>query len=421
MCHGNTSRKLPLLLIFAWFSGSNQNRTRTELTEPVLSVLVQSGSGSGNIPTVRFSVLRKGAKNRTEPNFGNTTAEWIEDTNWAEEQNRLHRLSEEAAAEQEELDYQAAVARSLDLPVVTQAEPGMSLNIYYDGSMAEWFIAVTQSSSSQRHRAAPITRHMNSEWMRPFEDNTKKSPIKRKRTGNPDQQFCLVFWAQSDVPSDALAVHECPDWPTWSLCDSPNVQKLLGITKTEHLQFYNITHAQWVTCLPSYPHQVSKTRHLLLRCMNVTVCPELDKYLATITEVPTHMWRNMANEQSTIKHQLLAQCYKKINIFSPPSTIDLLGDSDRVSGKRKAIDFELDETPLRQCQHLSPSSPISVSDSPTTPMPRQNIFGSISGESTPLASYSRALSQNEDISGNLMGKSGPLACTLFIWLGVSGE
>ena len=64
---------LQLIIIFYWFSGSNQNRTRTELTEPVLSVLVQSGSGSGNIPTVRFSVLHKGVENRTEPNFGNTT------------------------------------------------------------------------------------------------------------------------------------------------------------------------------------------------------------------------------------------------------------------------------------------------------------------------------------------------------------
>ena len=183
-------------------------------------------------------------------------------------------------------------------------------------------------------------------------------------------------------------MHECPDWPTWSLRDSPDVQELLGVTKTERLQFYDITHAQWVTCLPSYPHQVSKTRHLLLRRMNVTVCPELDKYLETIAEVPTHMWRNMANERSTIKQQLLAQRHKKINIFSPPS------------GKRKAIDFELDETPLRQRQRISVSSPISVSDSPTPTTAVRNTFGSVSGELTPLASHSRALSQNEDSSGN---------------------
>ncbi|KJA21480.1 hypothetical protein HYPSUDRAFT_120682, partial [Hypholoma sublateritium FD-334 SS-4] len=78
----------------------------------------------------------------------------------------------------------------------------------------------------------------------------------------------------------------------------------------EHLQFYDITHVQWVTCLLSYPHQVSKTRHLLLWRMNVTVCPELDKYLETIAEVPTHMWHNMANERLTIKQQLLAQRHK---------------------------------------------------------------------------------------------------------------
>lgn len=57
------------------------------------------------------------------------TAEWIEDTNWGEEQNRLQGLSEAAAAEQEELDYQAAVAKSLELPAVTPAEPGMYLTV----------------------------------------------------------------------------------------------------------------------------------------------------------------------------------------------------------------------------------------------------------------------------------------------------
>ncbi len=51
-----------LLIIFQRFFGSNQNRTRTELTEPVLSVLVQSGSGSGEIPTVQFSVLSEGGR-----------------------------------------------------------------------------------------------------------------------------------------------------------------------------------------------------------------------------------------------------------------------------------------------------------------------------------------------------------------------
>ncbi len=75
-----------LLIIFQRFFGSNQNRTRTELTEPVLSVLVQSGSGSGEIPTVRFSVLYEGAENRTEPNFGNTNLD-IAITDFIETEN----------------------------------------------------------------------------------------------------------------------------------------------------------------------------------------------------------------------------------------------------------------------------------------------------------------------------------------------
>ena len=157
------------------------------------SKLPVTGQGSYSVPSSNIH------SHSAEPQFPqrpDPIAEWIEDTNWAEEQDRLHRLSEEAAAEREELEYQAAVATSLGLPAVTPAEPGMSSSVYHDGLMTRQFIAVSQSSSSRKRQAAPITRHMNSDWMRPFEDNTKKSPVKRKHTGNPEQQFRLVFWAQ---------------------------------------------------------------------------------------------------------------------------------------------------------------------------------------------------------------------------------
>lgn len=146
------------------------------------------------------------------------------------------------------------------------------------------------------------------------------------------------------------------------------------------------------------------------------------------------MWHNMANECSAIKQQLQAQCYSKINIFLPPTIINLLGDSDKASGKCRALDLELDKTPPWQCQCLSPSSPIFVSN---CPMPCQTLFDSISGTSTPLGSHSQAVSQITDSSGDeadrlmttwkmkkllyLRVKNDLLACILSIWLEASGK
>ena len=58
--------------------------------------------------------------------FADATEEWIADTNWAIEQDRLRELGDDAAAEQEERDYHAAVARSLGLPEASEPYQGVS-------------------------------------------------------------------------------------------------------------------------------------------------------------------------------------------------------------------------------------------------------------------------------------------------------
>ena len=58
--------------------------------------------------------------------FADATEEWIADTNWAIEQDRLRELGDDAAAEQEERDYHVAVARSLGLPVASEPYQGVS-------------------------------------------------------------------------------------------------------------------------------------------------------------------------------------------------------------------------------------------------------------------------------------------------------
>ena len=57
------------------FTGSNRFWNRTEQAEPVLTVRFRFQFSSPSGLSVQFSVLKKGIKNRTEPNFGNTNGD----------------------------------------------------------------------------------------------------------------------------------------------------------------------------------------------------------------------------------------------------------------------------------------------------------------------------------------------------------
>ena len=61
-----------------------------------------------------------------------------------------------------------------------------------------------------------ITHHMNSDWMRPFEDRSKETPKRRKR--DPNQRFRLVFcrevccfkcygWLPTDIVIPCESIH----------------------------------------------------------------------------------------------------------------------------------------------------------------------------------------------------------------------
>ncbi|KAF8168759.1 hypothetical protein BJ912DRAFT_1067492 [Pholiota molesta] len=295
-----------------------------------------------------------------------TDPEWM-DPNWMMADGPSGATSIDTAVEQEERDYQTAIARSLG----SLGNEARSLSLAASSSTtiqsstlpatATALHQPSQEATSSRRRA-PITKQMNSDWMRPFEDNTKRSPLKKKQGYNPDQQFRLVFWAESDKPSNALAIHECPDWPTWSLMDAPDVRELLDVSPTDRLQFYDVTHSQWVICLPSYPHDVSKSRHLLLRHLNVS-CFEFEKHLAILTELPTHLWWNMPAERATIKKQLQQTRHTDLGNFS--DVIDLSDDDHGAAltpVKRKA-DCENDEVPIARRRRLSSPLPAWMSDS----------------------------------------------------------
>ena len=90
---------------------------------------------------------------------------------------------------QEEEEYQTAIAHSLDLPYIT---PTALTN----GAVVA---GPSKSSTPIPVRTVPnvgpkITHHMNEDWMRPVEDNTKKP--QRLNRGDLDTRFTIIFWKE---------------------------------------------------------------------------------------------------------------------------------------------------------------------------------------------------------------------------------
>jgi hypothetical protein len=160
--------------------------------------------------------------------------------------------------------------------------------------------------------------------------------------------------------------------------DSPAVKDVLGLGN-EHLEFYDIRYALWVSCSPSYPHDVKKDCRLLLRRPGV-ICTGFETHLEHATEKPVHMRFNMAGERAAIKVQL----QHRRTAASPTSVIELTDNDDndltvitpvrRVPMKRP-YDESDDVRPsqrLRLHSHDTPTSSLpeinsSPSSSPTTP------------------------------------------------------
>lgn len=311
-----------------------------------------------------------------------------------------------AAEPEEERNYQAALAESLGVPYITPSQPNPAPNA-----------PTTASSSRTIKPAAPaqwptpavprqtgpvqtvpyvnpvITRHMNADWMRPHTDNTKQ---RKQVTHKPGNKFVIVLWkdvhilhslylqllinSQVAVLPTVYAVDNCPQWPTWCLIDSCMVQEELGIS-SEHLEFYDVCYAQWVSCSPSYPHDVKKDGRLLLRRPGV-ICEDFDLHLQHATDKPVHMRFNMPGERSAIKEQLRQRAKPShISVFSPSDNdsevefVDLDPVTPTRSSFKRSRDVSTEGDRTRPTKHICEIlTPISIASSPSpAPSPLYSI------------------------------------------------
>ncbi|KAJ3509098.1 hypothetical protein NLJ89_g5396 [Agrocybe chaxingu] len=128
---------------------------------------------------------------------------------------------------EEERQYQAAVAASLGHPASTDAprivvptalastlRPTPNTTASASTSAPD---PTPSSSAGSAIRTVPyrppnMKKHLNSDWMRPYEDRTGVSkPVK----SDPNRRFRVVLWGKSNEAPIVLAVDKCPQWPTW--------------------------------------------------------------------------------------------------------------------------------------------------------------------------------------------------------------
>ncbi|PPQ83678.1 hypothetical protein CVT26_006237 [Gymnopilus dilepis] len=312
---------------------------------------------------------------------------------------------------EEESQYQAAVAASLGLPYTVRDPPAALSSA---GSLP-----VPGPSSIPARRPSPIesraiSKHLNADWMRPYADKSVKPRATVRK--NAEHRFRIVFWGENDKPPVVCAVDDCPSWPQWILMDSKiDVREQLTVATMENLQFYDISHFQWVACSPSYGHDVKKDGYLFLRRPTVSVLTDFDHHLSIAQDKAIHFRHNMVGERAYIKEKLRQR--KKLTIFSPPkpssdSEVEFVELSPRpmcgsspekvedevefatpkaTPMKRPSHDDSIDERPFRRQRCVSALSPV-------TPLPSRGppIFISVSPSPSPSPLLSLA-SQPEEI------------------------
>ena len=118
------------------------------------------------------------------------------------QEEQLAAKQERLIVQQEERIFQAGVAASLGLPVAVSSTPPASTSHHSPPSLVNPIPLQASSSPTTTpnhlrtlpYRPPNITHHMNSDWMRPFEDRSKETPKHHKR--DPNQRFRLVFWGE---------------------------------------------------------------------------------------------------------------------------------------------------------------------------------------------------------------------------------
>lgn len=292
------------------------------------------------------------------------------------QEEQLAAEKESRIALQEERDFQAGVAASLGLPSAVPITPPPSTSQYPPPPFSTPVIqASTSTTTNANHlrtvpyRTPNITRHMNSDWMRPLEDRSKETPKRRKR--DPNQRFRLVFWGENDKPPMIHAINDCPEWPTWVLADALDIKQELRLG-AEALQFYDFGHSQWISCIHSYPHELKKDGYLFLRRPTVS-CLDFDTHATHAKGKMQHLFLNMPGERSVIKKHLQ---HRKAN---PPFALDLEDEEeDEVEfvecsvRKRRRPESPIDITsPQTQRRRLRSASPkgLSTTTSLSSPVP----------------------------------------------------
>jgi hypothetical protein len=103
----------------------------------------------------------------------------------------------------------------------------------------------------------------------------------------------------------------------------------------EPLQFYDMRNRQWITCTPSYPHDVKKDGFLLLRRPSVLNCYEFEIHRHQADLKPPHFRDNMAHERASVRTMLVQR--KHLDIICES---DIEAEKTRLRQKRQRVDAE---------------------------------------------------------------------------------
>ncbi|KIJ90813.1 hypothetical protein K443DRAFT_657600 [Laccaria amethystina LaAM-08-1] len=348
-----------------------------------------------------------------------------------EEKERIERERAEAEAErQEEQEYQTALAASLgldhapsthhdSLPTTSSSHTSIFFNegdqhvslllpsLLDSGSVSSDAPATSRmpvatapvlynrsvTKIGDMPKLPTITRHLNAEWMRPFEDLSQSQLPKKGRSQvdlDLSRKFHIMFWDKPDEDPSTFSVLDCPAWPKWVLADSTTA--LQRLASAPDLDFYDPKDRLWLWADLAYPHEVSKDSYIFFRRRGIR-CHDFQKHLDQVLAKPPHQRVNMRGKRDSVNKGLRAKKEKEKR--QPPNVMDN-NNSDieftDVTPRRHTIKHNRSLSPLdgelSACKRLrttspiiSPiplSSPLSISETlrSLSPSPNESISGS---------------------------------------------
>jgi hypothetical protein len=123
------------------------------------------------------------------------------------------------------------------------------------------------------------------------------------------------------------SLQDIPNWPEWSLADSPTI--FASLAAVPAVEMLDIKLSYWIAISLSYIHTITPNTHVFLRRHTVKTCYDFDLLLSCFDDKSIHIRENIKGEHNYIRQSLKqGQAVPLLPLLPLPSMPHADSDSD---------------------------------------------------------------------------------------------